>query len=94
MRHPHSRAERRWNAETWRAGQRALLKQWFGTSRLSSPGDYLGNRMWWARKQCAGHGNRCFCHYEKYSSKEIRKRRRALDAAIFDNVRSFEATAA
>jgi len=91
MHHPQSRVERRWNGEVWRNRQRAKMKSWWRTPNGQSAEEYWqDNNMWWGRKQTSGHGNRCLCHYEKFSSKEIRKRRRALDAAIIDNINGWE----
>lgn len=77
MNHPRSRSERRFNAEVWRNRQRRkMLDTW---SKHNSSW-FTDNNMWWARKQSSGHGNRCMCHCEKTSRKEIRKRREGLDA--------------
>lgn len=77
MRHPQGRAERRWNGEVWRNRQRFIMKNTWLMS-----GDLTQNNMWWARKQMQCHSD-C-CNWYKKSSKEIRKRRRALKEAICD----------
>lgn len=87
MKHPYSRAERRHNGEVWRNRQRFKMTQTWSYSRYK-PESWTENNMWWARKQSSGHGNRCMCHYEKRT--EVCKRRRALDKALVDNVRSFD----
>jgi hypothetical protein len=87
MKHPLSRAERRHNGDTWRNRQRFVIRNiWFNRSGRE---DYwLDNNTWWARKRSFGHGNRCLCHYEKFDRKSIRKRRRALDMAIIQSIKS------
>lgn len=87
MNHPTSRAHRRHNGDVWRNRQRfKMLATWYrGIVRKFEDGqesaaDYwTDNNMWWARKQSSAHGNRCYCHYEKYSPKAIRERRQGLD---------------
>lgn len=87
MHHPKSRSERRFNGEVWRDRQRfKMMNCWF--YRGDKPEWFLKNNTWWARKQSSAHGNRCMCHYEKRT--EITKRRRALDQAVLDNLRSWE----
>jgi hypothetical protein len=80
MKHPRNRSERRHNGEVWRNRQRRKMIVWWREYRSGSswfkPED---NNMWWGRKQTSAHGNRCACHYEKFSRKEVRKRRQGLD---------------
>jgi hypothetical protein len=86
VKHPYTRTERRSNAETWRNRQRARMFTWYGYK--DGRWDPTENNMWWARKQSSAHGNRCMCHCEKQTQK--RQRRRALDQAIVDNIRSWQ----
>lgn len=92
MHHPKSRAERRHNGEVWRDRQRRKMRSWRTFSREGlEPAEYWkDNRMWWARKQSSAHGNRCMCHIEKTCRKSIRKRRRALDQEIANNLASWD----
>jgi hypothetical protein len=87
MHHPKSRSERRFNGEVWRDRQRFIMKNCWWSSRNDNSW-FLTNVMWWARKQCSAHGNRCACHIEKITEK--RSRRRALDQAVIDNLLSWE----
>ena len=89
MKHPNNRAERRHNGNTWRDRQRAIMRTWWRPVAESLEEYWKDNNMWNARKQSVAHGNRCACHFEKYSSKEIRKRRRALDEEILLNLLSW-----
>lgn len=89
MKHPSSRSERRHNGNVWRNRQRFIILHVWYQSRYS-PVDPTKNNMWWARKQSSAHGNRCCCHYEKFSRKEIRKRRRALDSEITFDIRAHQ----
>ena len=75
MRHPRGRAERRFNGDVWRERQRFIMRN---TWRINQ--DWTSNNMWWARKKMQCHSDCCNAH--KKSSKEIRKRRRALDTAV------------
>lgn len=90
MKHPYTRLQRRVNGEIFRMRMRKrMLNTWY-TYRPNRIFEFdpVGNRMWWARKQCVGHGNRCSCNCEKIL--ERRKRRLALDAEIENNLKSFE----
>lgn len=79
MKHPRSRSERRHNGEVWRNRQRFVMKNtWWRTLRSDTEW-FITNNMWWGRKQISAHGNRCMCHAEKRSRKEVRKRRQGLD---------------
>lgn len=91
MKHPKGRAQRRYNGEVWRDRQRFRMSNVWGRHIDEEPAEYWkSNRTWWARKQSSAHGNRCMCHYEKFCRKEIRKRRRALDQAVLDNIQSWD----
>lgn len=76
MKHPRSRSERRHNGEVWRNRQRFIMRNCWS---IFKPEGFATNRMWWGRKQTVAHGNRCMCHAEKRSRKEIRKRRQGMD---------------
>lgn len=90
MKHPQGRAGRRYNGEVWRDRQRRKMATWRRPNGQEPAEYWKENRTWWARKQSSAHGNRCMCHFEKRSRKEIRKRRRALDQEIANNLASWE----
>lgn len=79
MKHPYTRSSRRHNGEVWRNRQRFIMLNVWSIHSTNSF-SLVDNNMWWGRKKTYGHGNRCMCHSEKRSRKDIRKRRQGLDA--------------
>jgi hypothetical protein len=74
-----TRSERRHRRARVIARRRHVIRLWYSKSlRLQAE----ENALW---KKCAknnfDHGCR-LCHYEKYNRKEVRKRRRGLDAEV------------
>src|SRR5512146_563216 len=85
MKHPGSRAARRFTRECWRNRRRQQCVNWW-TRRVSAYELQRGvsnrvdaaqlNRVWWqGGKQCTAHGNRCMCHYVKCREFVDRRRR-------------------
>jgi len=88
MRHPYSLHSRRHNRATIMDRRRKQLLTLFYTYR-SGEDDPKDNTFWhYCDKANLNCGSK-LCHYRKYF-KEKRKRRRALDAAVVDNIKSFD----
>jgi hypothetical protein len=98
MKHPKSRAERRAVRDGHIARRKFIaLNIWRDYDQVPHEGSawYMQEPGWyqpmeWGKYAKFNLGCGCKqCHYLKYFS-EKRKRRRALDAAIFDNIKSFQ----